>query len=479
MAPTKGKKKGQGQLWYLGFFANLAFTVAVLSIIRSTRTGIILYHTEEGEQSWQVAPPWPKRRIGQAELATLLNTSFEGWALNPIVLEVLASKNLLSSTFLEILEAHDDSTTEVSRLHRQYGRPVDGRMWTRNHTEFLVEQLLVTEALGGHHPHCNIHSQNRNLMYALLTFAGTLQPANEAVRAMGRIIGTYDFAHSSPSSYQLQGLSVEEAAAAKVRAVLELRGAGLSVMKKSYSSSWVHRVIEQLQNQTFTNRESGRTVPGFSPEVVLKRGWEGTFMLDDLQAGFDIPEVQAIAYDTFLLDVLQELMGVPPVLRTVDFMFSVSFAANNASQKESGFSTWHKDFNSIRSVKVFVYLNDVLDEAHGPHTYIPYTHNAMGPRGSLLTEDFAQSLSAQNIPRQYIDSALYTEKILKLYGKAGTLWMEDTHIFHRADIADRGWRGILQLDFTASGYCGKDHRAQYSPRTFVASCVGYRLVFCP
>lgn len=122
---------------------------------------------------------------------------------------------------------------------------------------------------------------------------------------------------------------------------------------------------------------------------------------------------------------------------------------------------------------VFVYLTDALDNDHGPHTYIPFTQDVIGPpKGTFqasgydheedydrLVEAFALSLSSQVLPEEYLKANLFNQKTSSLFGKKGTVWIEDTHIFHKAESTKKDWRGLLMIDYTATGYCGKDHTA--------------------
>jgi hypothetical protein len=339
-----------------------------------------------------------------------------------------------------------------------------GSFWGRNHTCFLVQQLLCTEALGGHHLHCNKHSQNRNLQYALLTKAGTMKPTIEAIKAVGKIILGYDFVPFFNRSYQLEGMNQDEVNMRRETVLSDLRGPGLSELRP-VGTEWVKKVINGLRNETFKQPSTGRSVSGFSPEEAIANSWHGSFWLHDLQSPLNIPEVRQLAYDPFILDTLQNLLGVPPIIRAAFISFNVA-PPEGAPTSNFIFSSWHKDFNTIRTAKVFVYLSDVLEEEDGPHVYIPYTQDVMGPmEKGEIQEKYAESLSAQKLPEGYLLDNLYQHPVKKFFGRAGTTWIEDTHAFHKADTCDRGWRGLLQLDYTASGFCGKDHAALYQVLT--------------
>ena len=154
-------------------------------------------------------------------------------------------------------------------------------------------------------------------------------------------------------------------------------------------------------------------------EEAIARGRNGSFWLKDVDSAIDLPEVQELALDPFVLSVLQDLMGVPPIIRAVDISFNVLLA--HGSAEDFDFTSWHKDFNSVRTVKLLVYLSDALDDASGPHTYIPGTQEVMGDQTS---PGFMQELSAQKLEEDELHANTFTQGMAKLYGPAGTVpWL--------------------------------------------------------
>lgn len=430
---------------------------------------------------------------------------------DPVVLAHLNRTGLLDPTYYD--EQESNKVVPPPLLKRRYSAH-----WDYKDTCWLAEQLLVTEALGGQHPFCNNHAQNRNLLYLLTTKAGSMRPATEAVQQMGYLLrkDKYNYTERTEmlmaDSYQLEQFfpNVELIKAEKDRMLGELRGKGLSVFPRSMKNDWLDRLTDKLKDKTFLEMTHGWTLKGLTPEKASDDGYSGTFMLHDLNDGLEINEIQKIAYDPFILDILQDLLGAQPVIRTVDVFMNV--AREDEAETKFSFDSWHKDFNSARSVKVFVYLTNATDPKRGPHRYIPYTQDVMGPtfpakvplrekefnrlvekygltsqvvtedyggrrtaRGpsfpdeytnkefNHLVEEFALSMSSQVLPEEYLKQNVFTQNEEALFGNAGMVWIEDTHIFHKADKNLEGWRGLLQIDYTATGYCGKDHAALHKP----------------
>lgn len=109
-------------------------------------------------------------------------------------------------------------------------------------------------------------------------------------------------------------------------------------------------------------------------------------------------------------------------------------------------------------MKLFVFLSDVTED--GAHTYVPHTQYLVGPPNA--SSAFAQGMADQAIPEAELLAYLNPGwKQQKLFGKAGLIWLEDTHVFHKADQIQNGSRALFQVDYMGSGYCAKDHKQIY------------------
>src|SRR3989344_2931978 len=105
---------------------------------------------------------------------------------------------------------------------------------------------------------------------------------------------------------------------------------------------------------------------------------------------------------------------------------------------------WHRDPEDTKMVKVFLYLNDV-DENAGPFTYIPESHHEgkwghlfppEPPRGSLPPAEEVKKM----IPESAIKSCV---------GKAGTIIFCDTRGIHRGGNAVSKERIMLTLCYAS------------------------------
>lgn len=92
-------------------------------------------------------------------------------------------------------------------------------------------------------------------------------------------------------------------------------------------------------------------------------------MLDeDMKDGLlpsDNPFV-ALALEPSVVGVLAEALGELPQLDYVLLTFSEGSSAPLTSSQ-----LWHRDYDDVRTIKLFVYLTDVEDRSQGPFTFLP------------------------------------------------------------------------------------------------------------
>ena len=104
--------------------------------------------------------------------------------------------------------------------------------------------------------------------------------------------------------------------------------------------------------------------------------------------------------------------------------------------------SWHKDVNDKSFVRVFVFLNDVVDENDGPMQYVLKSHSnnlksflPLKNYEKNILEDFGRYSSKEILK-------FYDKKLIKNgLGKKGTVMICDNTGFHRGPI----WKKILKL----------------------------------
>lgn len=108
---------------------------------------------------------------------------------------------------------------------------------------------------------------------------------------------------------------------------------------------------------------------------------------------------------------------------------------------------WHADPDDYRLVKVFLYLNDVDEEA-GPFTYIKGSHGR-GRHRYLFP--YAPKTKSRHPDPAFIDHVVPKEDIVVATGGAGTIIFCDTSGIHRGGHAKSKERVMYTSVFTTPG----------------------------
>ena len=97
---------------------------------------------------------------------------------------------------------------------------------------------------------------------------------------------------------------------------------------------------------------------------------------------------------------------------------------------------FHRDVDSFRFVKAFVYLVDV-DKGSGEHEVCIRSHKSL-PLNLRTIQRHTYSRLKESLPHF---------ELKKIVGAAGYSWVEDTTTFHRGTVPLIGDRLILSLSF--------------------------------
>ena len=165
----------------------------------------------------------------------------------------------------------------------------------------------------------------------------------------------------------------------------------------------------------------------------------GTFRFDAAPAGTHVADIASaptlrvlheLALDQRLLNMAAAYFGCRPYLDSVQAWWSLP---GNDEPEEA--ENYHRDNDSIRFLKFFLYLTDVDDE-HGPHCFVAESHRA----SSLLDR------------RRFTDSEVQasfgTGRLLKITGCAGDAFMEDTFGIHKGQLPRSGRRLLVQFRYS-------------------------------
>tara|TARA_B100000287_G_C20508554_1_gene732099 strand:- start:94 stop:969 length:876 start_codon:yes stop_codon:yes gene_type:complete len=142
--------------------------------------------------------------------------------------------------------------------------------------------------------------------------------------------------------------------------------------------------------------------------------------------------VNELAMDHRIISIATSFLNCIPGLGTTNLRLS---KANNL--EPAGTNMYHRDFNSIKFIKFFTYLNDVSTTG-GPFTYVEGSNSKLPPNWQ-----FRHRWSDEQIEELY-----GKDSIKPLTANYGDLIVGTTNGFHKGALLEKGERLMLTLNYT-------------------------------
>ena len=175
----------------------------------------------------------------------------------------------------------------------------------------------------------------------------------------------------------------------------------------------------------FKNKES---TEGFATDHYAKKYLYRKYNVDrkNEMIVFDDPYLQ-FGLDQKMLDTVAGYLGRYSKLRMIDLWYNIAVGEEAPTHSQN----WHRDGEDTELVKVFLYFNDI-DENAGPFTYVPDSH-LKGTYGDLWPGDtILKHVYGGSYPdTKDLEEKFKNEQIKVCTAKAGTLIFCDTYGLHR------------------------------------------------
>jgi hypothetical protein len=150
----------------------------------------------------------------------------------------------------------------------------------------------------------------------------------------------------------------------------------------------------------------------------------------------EFPEVLLWALEPRLLDIVENYIGLPILYQYFAMRRSV------ADGQYSGVRRWHIDMEDRRTIKIIIYLNDVV-AGGGPYQYIP----------RKITTKAIEQLNYYNfgyVSDEAMTAAVPESSWATCLGKTGTMVISDTSsVFHRAQPPTQNERFCITFCYTS------------------------------
>ena len=210
-----------------------------------------------------------------------------------------------------------------------------------------------------------------------------------------------------------------------------MREDGVALLPGLITPEWLRDIRAYLSTKLCYDNHD-RSKPGIaSPEDAHKTAITGYYELEDVMR---LPHLPEVANAPRILTAVEEELGCKPTISFMSLWWSFSSFDHDLNACIIGNQdVLHRDLDDWKQLKLFVYLTDV-SETTGPHAFV---------RGSHRRPAFRRVRDAEIGPN-------HPERgnLTLLSGPAGTAFLENSSVLHRAIAPVAGPRLMLHVAYT-------------------------------
>jgi hypothetical protein len=214
----------------------------------------------------------------------------------------------------------------------------------------------------------------------------------------------------------------------------EITREGYAVFPSKLDPALVERIRAESRDFAYRLKRGGQS-------DQLKTGIDPTCPPDCISAHATVLEsslLSSIANDKLFRRIASQYLCTPS--SAIDSVLWYTFPSPTPDSETA--QLFHYDLDTIRWIKVFIYLSDVGDE-NGPHEYVAGSHRAENKVAEVLIKNYARIQDSE------ID-AHYPAKRRRITGGSGTIIFGDTRCFHKGNAVDSGYRLIFSPIYAPS-----------------------------
>lgn len=242
-----------------------------------------------------------------------------------------------------------------------------------------------------------------------------------------------------------------------------LKKDGYYVLKNKLSEEFCDEIKSELEKIPFRIRGSKKNLIGVNEKTIKNYKANALWALNQNDI-LSIPEIQKIAFDSRILNIIGSFFNAPPILCQTNSWWSKSHS-NHRSNLSSNAQLYHQDLDYLKFIKVFIYLKDI-NENNGPHKYVVASSLAAEQE---LGEGYKLN---SRLDEELVENIFGSENIKTFTGQKGTIIIENTLGLHRGTPVVEGSRLLVQLQYTNSLYF---HGSQYfDPKILIEELIPFK-----
>ena len=227
------------------------------------------------------------------------------------------------------------------------------------------------------------------------------------------------------------------------KVISELNGDGFHVLENRISEGLCDDIAKKLESVPYRIRGFKKKLYGINESNISKYRANAIWAINQNDI-YKIPEVQKIAFDENLLNIIGGFLGSDPILCSTTSWWSKSHSSHRSNLSGNA-QLFHQDVDYLKFIKVFIYLNDI-EEKNGPHQYVKGSAKTAEDK---LGEEYRTSSRVED---DRVKEIFGEENIKTFTGKKGTIIIEDTLGLHKGTSVKEGSRLLVQLVYTNSLY---------------------------
>jgi hypothetical protein len=217
--------------------------------------------------------------------------------------------------------------------------------------------------------------------------------------------------------------------AATVRSVVEeLDKDGCAVLPRTLSDGDIKEISDFAFSTPAYAADPSKRVdikPNAIPRDTARHVW-------DIEQIIRIPAVQRLMLDPAFHQIAQDYLKATPVLS------SVTLWVDAPADKKFGAHQYHYDNDGPGFLKFFFYLTDVEPDT-GAHCFIKGTHGHRKPEPFRISQLYGD---------QVLHDFYGQDREIMFTAPKGTIIAEDTAGFHRGSTLQRGYRLLMQFQYS-------------------------------
>jgi hypothetical protein len=195
--------------------------------------------------------------------------------------------------------------------------------------------------------------------------------------------------------------------------------------------SYERHVVAARREDIEARRAAAMTGGGYKGYLVRHEPGEGALRFDD-------PAVQLLLHPG-VLAIVNEALGLYSQLRKLEFWYTLATPGHQAQYSQ----LWHRDYEDMKLVKAFVYLEDV-GPGSGPFSFVRGTHTGSGLHGSPPR---VTTKAANRFDDEEMERWVPRERWCTATGAAGTIVLAITKGFHKGGLATTADRRLLTASY--------------------------------